>query len=52
MPLDARIKPLRRVSQGIDDPKLAAQVRQLEDKIEELDQRLVDLERRATAGGI
>ena len=52
MSASAKIKPLRRVSQGIEDPRLAAQVRQLEDKLEEVDLRLQDLERRATAGGI
>lgn len=52
MSADAIVRPLKRVSQGIDDPKLSRQVRQLEDKIEELDTRLRDIERRATAGGI
>lgn len=52
MAADAQIKPFRRVSQGIADPRLAVIVRQLEDKIVELDLRLADLEKRATTGGI
>lgn len=45
-------KPLRRLSSTIDDKTLRAAVAALEDKLEELDRRLADAERRLTAGGL
>lgn len=44
--------PLKRLSSTIPDPKLAAAVRTLEDKIEELDKRLFDAEQRLAAGSL
>jgi hypothetical protein len=47
-----RGQALIKVSGGLKDPSLARLVRSLEDKISELDARVRDLERRASAGGI
>ena len=48
-------KPLplqKRSSDPALDPAVARALRALEEKIEEMDRRITDLERRAAAGGI
>ena len=45
-------KPLKRLSATIADKVLAAAVRSLEDKVDELDLRVRDAERRLTAGSL
>lgn len=45
-------KPLKRLSTTIEDRVLAAAIRALEDKVEELDARVRDAERRLTAGSL
>lgn len=52
MAADAIVRPFRRVSPGIEDPKLQIAVRLLEDKLIEMDQRLRDIEKRVTDGGL
>lgn len=46
------VKPLKRLSSTLKDKDLARAVVALEDKIEELDARLVAAEKRLTAGGL
>lgn len=45
-------QPVQRLSQGIKDQLLSRAVRALEDKLEELDKRLTDAERRLAAGSL
>lgn len=46
------IKPLKRLSSTLKDKDLARAVAVLEDKIEELDARLVSAEKRLADGGL
>lgn len=45
-------KPLRRLSATVPDKVLAAAIAALEDKVEELDKRLHDAEKRLREGGL
>ncbi len=45
-------RPLRRLSDTVSDPKVRAALVELEVKMQELDQRLLDAEKRLKAGGL
>lgn len=45
-------QPVRRLSQGVQDPVTQRAVRAVEDKLVEMEARLTDAERRLKAGGL